>query len=173
MMAIGSRSRERARLIGQLSRSYCCGPRRIAGMSCAHWTLVLVISMLRPKCKNDQIHISGTAIGRNRLTALRPALFGLFTALHTRAGPVSRIKNRLAASARKARASPAVRARRRSRRQMLLASSGSLLRAAEVSRVDTDSRSRHGHVRLVAKRERHSCDNRFFQRLETSFDESG
>ncbi len=88
----------RARLIGQLlTESLLLAVLGgIAGMVVAHWTLVLVISLLPPEVQHTiTFSISGTvilfAIGLTFATGL---LFGLFPALHsTRPDLVSTLKN--------------------------------------------------------------------------------
>jgi predicted permease len=88
----------RARLIGQLlTESLLLAVLGgIAGMVVAHWTLVLVISLLPPEVQHTiTFSISGTAILFGiGLTFATGLLFGLFPALHsTRPDLVSTLKN--------------------------------------------------------------------------------
>jgi predicted permease len=88
----------RARLIGQcLTESLVLAVLGgIAGMVVAHWTVVLVISLLPPEAQHTiTFSISGTVILFGiGLTLATGLLFGLFPALHsTRPDLVSRLKN--------------------------------------------------------------------------------
>ena len=88
----------RARLIGQLlTESLLLAVLGgIAGMVVAHWTLVLVISLLPPEVQHTiAFSISGTVILFGiGLTFATGLLFGLFPALHsTRPDLVSTLKN--------------------------------------------------------------------------------
>jgi predicted permease len=88
----------RARLIGQLlTESLLLAVLGgIAGMVVAHWTLVLVISLLPPEVQHTiAFSISGTVILFGiGLTLATGLLFGLFPALHsTRPDLVSTLKN--------------------------------------------------------------------------------
>ncbi len=135
----------RARLIGQLlTESLLLAVLGgIAGMVVAHWTLVLVISLLPPEVQHTiTFSMSGTvilfAIGLTFATGL---LFGLFPALHsTRPDLVSTLKNQ---AGQPSGAKGAARVRlllatsQIALAMMLLASSGFFVKSLlNVSRVD-------------------------------------
>ena len=135
----------RARLIGQLlTESLLLAVLGgIAGMVVAHWTLVLVISLLPPEVQHTiTFSISGTVILFGiGLTFATGLLFGLFPALHsTRPDLVSTLKNQ---AGQPSGAKGAARARlllatsQIALAMMLLASSGFFLKSLlNVSRVD-------------------------------------
>jgi predicted permease len=88
----------RARLIGQLlAESFVLAVLGgIAGMAVAHWTLVLVVSLLPPEVQHTiTFSVGGTVILFGiGLTFATGLLFGLFPALHsTRPDLVSALKN--------------------------------------------------------------------------------
>jgi predicted permease len=135
----------RARLIGQLlTESLLLAVLGgMAGMVVAHWTLVLVISLLPPEVQHTiTFSISGTVILFGiALTFATGLLFGLFPALNsTRADLVSTLKNQ---AGQPSGAKGAARARlllatsQIALAMMLLASSGFFVKSLlNVSRVD-------------------------------------
>jgi predicted permease len=168
----------RARLIGQLlTESLLLAVLGgIAGMVVAHWTLVLVISLLPPEVQHTiTFSISGTVmlfgIGLTFATGL---LFGLFPALHsTRPDLVSTLKNQAgqpsgakgAARVRQLLATSQI-----ALAMMLLASSGFFVKSLlNVSRVDLGFKVDHVVTfGLSPDLNGYSFDRTrlFFQRLE-------
>ena len=168
----------RARLIGQLlTESLLLAVLGgFAGMVVAHWTLVLVISLLPPEVQHTiTFSISGTvilfAIGLTFATGL---LFGLFPALHsTRPELVSTLKNQ---AGQPSGAKGAARVRlllatsQIALAMMLLASSGFFVKSLlNVSRVDLGFKVDHvATFGLSPNLNGYSFDRTrlFFQRLE-------
>ena len=168
----------RARLIGQLlTESLLLAVLGgIAGMVVAHWTLVLVISLLPPEVQHTiTFSISSTvilfAIGLTFATGL---LFGLFPALHsTRLDLVSTLKNQ---AGQPSGAKGAARVRlllatsQIALAMMLLASSGFFVKSLlNVSRVDLGFKVDHvATFGLSPDLNGYSFDRTrlFFQRLE-------
>ena len=168
----------RARLIGQLlTESLLLAVLGgIAGMVVAHWTLVLVISLLPPEVQHTiTFSINGTvilfAIGLTFATGL---LFGLFPALHsTRPDLVSTLKNQ---AGQPSGAKGAARVRlllattQIALAMMLLASSGFFVKSLlNVSRVDLGFKVDHvATFGLSPDLNGYSFDRTrlFFQRLE-------
>jgi predicted permease len=168
----------RARLIGQLlTESLLLAVLGgIAGMVVAHWTLVLVISLLPPEVQHTiTFSINGTVIlfgiGVTFATGL---LFGLFPALHsTRPDLVSTLKNQ---AGQPSGAKGAARVRlllatsQIALAMMLLASSGFLVKSLlNVSRVDLGFKVDHvATFGLSPDLNGYSFDRTrlFFQRLE-------
>ena len=168
----------RVRLVGQLlTESLVLAVLGgIAGMVVAHWTLVLVISLLPPKVQHTiTFSISGTVIlfgiGLTFATAL---LFGLFPALHsTRPDLVSTLKSQ---AGQPSGAKGAARARmllatsQIALAMLLLASSGFFVKSLlNVSRVDLGFKVDHVVTfGLSPDLNGYSSDRTrlFFQRLE-------
>ena len=168
----------RARLIGQLlTESLLLAVLGgIAGMVVAHWTLVLVTSLLPPEVQHTlTFSISGTviafAIGLTFLTGL---LFGLFPALHsTRPDLVSTLKNQAgqpSGAKGAARFRLALATSQIALSMMLLASSGFFVKSLlNVSRVDLGIKVDHvATFGLSPNLNGYSFDGArvFFQRLE-------
>ena len=168
----------RARLIGQLlTESLLLAVLGgIAGMVVAHWTLVLVISLLPPEVQHTiTFSISGTAILFGiGLTFATGLLFGLFPALHsTRPDLVSTLKNQ---AGQPSGAKGAARVRlllatsQIALAMMLLASSGFFVKSLlNVSRVDLGFKVDHvATFGLSPDLNGYSFDRTrlFFQRLE-------
>ena len=168
----------RARLIGQLlTESLLLAVLGgIAGMVVAHWTLVLVISLLPPEMQHTiSFSISGTVILFGiGLTFATGLLFGLFPALHsTRPDLVSTLKNQ---AGQPSGAKGAARVRlllatsQIALAMMLLASSGFFVRSLlNVSRVDLGFKVDHVVTfGLSPDLNGYSSDRTrlFFQRLE-------
>ena len=168
----------RARLIGQLlTESLLLAVLGgIAGMVVAHWTLVLVISLLPPEVQHTiTFSISGTVILFGiGLTFATGLLFGLFPALHsTRPDLVSTLKNQ---AGQPSGAKGAARVRlllatsQIALAMMLLASSGFFVKSLlNVSRVDLGFKVDHVVTfGLSPDLNGYSVDRTrlFFQRLE-------
>ena len=168
----------RARLIGQLlTESLLLAVLGgIAGMVVAHWTLVLVTSLLPPEVQHTlTFSISGTviafAIGLTFLTGL---LFGLFPALHsTRPDLVSTLKNQAgqpSGAKGAARFRLALATSQIALSMMLLASSGFFVKSLlNVSRIDLGIKVDHvATFGLSPNLNGYSFDRArvFFQRLE-------
>ena len=168
----------RARLIGQLlTESLLLAVLGgIAGMVVAHWTLVLVISLLPPEVQHTiTFSISGTVILFGiGLTFATGLLFGLFPALHsTRPDLVSTLKNQ---AGQPSGAKGAARVRlllatsQIALAMMLLASSGFFVKSLlNVSRVDLGFKVDHvATFGLSPDLNGYSFDRTrlFFQRLE-------
>ena len=168
----------RARLIGQLlTESLLLAVLGgIAGMVVAHWTLVLVTSLLPPEVQHTiTFSISGTVILFGiGLTFATGLLFGLFPALHsTRPDLVSTLKNQAGQSSG---AKGAARVRlllatsQIALAMMLLASSGFFVKSLlNVSRVDLGFKVDHvATFGLSPGLNGYSFDRTrlFFQRLE-------
>ena len=168
----------RSRLIGQLlTESLLLAVLGgIAGMVVAHWTLVLVTSLLPPEVQHTlTFSISGTviafAIGLTFLTGL---LFGLFPALHsTRPDLVSTLKNQAgqpSGAKGAARFRLALATSQIALSMMLLASSGFFVKSLlNVSRVDLGIKVDHvATFGLSPNLNGYSFDRArvFFQRLE-------
>ena len=168
----------RARLIGQLlTESLLLAVLGgIAGMVVAHWTLVLVISLLPPEVQHTiTFSISGTVILFGiGLTFATGLLFGLFPALHsTRPDLVSTLKNQ---AGQPSGAKGAARVRmllatsQIALAMMLLASSGFFVKSLlNVSRVDLGFKVDHVVTfGLSPDLNGYSFDRTrlFFQRLE-------
>ena len=168
----------RARLIGQLlTESLLLAVLGgIAGMVVAHWTLVLVISLLPPEVQHTiTFSISGTVILFGiGLTFATGLLFGLFPALHsTRPDLVSTLKNQ---AGQPSGAKGAARVRlllatsQIALAMMLLASSGFFVKSLlNVSRVDLGFKVDHvATFGLSPDLNGYSVDRTrlFFQRLE-------
>jgi predicted permease len=168
----------RARLIGQLlTESLLLAVLGgAAGMVVAHWTLVLVISLLPPEVQRTiAFSISGTVILFGiGLTFATGLLFGLFPALHsTRPDLVSTLKNQ---AGQPSGAKGAARARmllatsQIALAMMLLASSGFFVKSLlNVSRVDLGFKVDHVVTfGLSPDLNGYSVDRTrlFFQRLE-------
>ena len=168
----------RARLIGQLlTESLLLAVLGgIAGMVVAHWTLVLVISLLPPEVQHTiTFSISGTVILFGiGLTFATGLLFGLFPALHsTRPELVSTLKNQ---AGQPSGAKGAARVRlllatsQIALAMMLLASSGFFVKSLlNVSRVDLGFKVDHvATFGLSPNLNGYSFDRTrlFFQRLE-------
>jgi len=168
----------RARLIGQLlTESLLLAVLGgIAGMVVAHWTLVLVISLLPPEVLHAiTFRISGTVILFGiGLTFATGLLFGLFPALHsTRPDLVSTLKNQ-AGQPSGAKGAARVRVLLATSQialaMMLLASSGFFVKSLlNVSRVDLGFKVDHvATFGLSPDLNGYSFDRTrlFFQRLE-------
>ena len=168
----------RARLIGQLlTESILLAVLGgFAGMVVAHWTLVLVISLLPPEVQHTiTFSISGTVILFGiGLTFATGLLFGLFPALHsTRPDLVSTLKNQ---AGQPSGAKGATRVRlllatsQIALAMMLLASSGFFVKSLlNVSRVDLGFKVDHvATFGLSPNLNGYSFDRTrlFFQRLE-------
>jgi putative ABC transport system permease protein len=168
----------RARLIGQLLTEslLLAALGGIAGMVVAHWTLVLVISLLPPEVQHTiTFSMSGTAILFGiGLTFATGLLFGLFPALHsTRPDLVSTLKNQ---AGQPSGAKGAARVRlllatsQIALAMMLLASSGFFVKSLlNVSRVDLGFKVDHVVTfGLSPDLNGYSSDRTrlFFQRLE-------
>jgi predicted permease len=168
----------RARLIGQLliESLLLAALGGIAGMVVAHWTLVLVISLLPPDVQRTiAFSISGTVILFGiGLTFATGLLFGLFPALHsTRPDLVSTLKNQAgqpsgakgAARVRQLLATSQI-----ALAMMLLASAGFFVKSLmKVSRVDLGFKVDHvATFRLSPDLNGYSFDRTrlFFRRLE-------
>src|SRR5205807_10516602 len=142
----------RARLIGQLlTESLLLAVLGgIAGMVVAHWTLVLVTSLLPPEVQHTlTFSISGSVIVfAIVLTFATGLLFGLFPALHsTRPDLVSTLKNQAgqpSGAKGAARARLALATSQIALAMMLLASSGFFVKSlVNVSRIDLGIKADH------------------------------
>jgi putative ABC transport system permease protein len=168
----------RARLIGQLLTEslLLAALGGIAGMVVAHWTLVLVISLLPPDVQRTiDFSMSGTVILFGiGLTFATGLLFGLFPALHsTRPDLVATLKNQ---AGQPSGAKGAARARmllatsQIALAMLLLASSGFFVKSLlNVSRLDLGFKIDHVVTfGLSPDRNGYSVDRTrlFFQRLE-------
>jgi predicted permease len=168
----------RARLIGQLlTESLLLAVLGgIAGMAVAHWTLMLVISLLPPEVQHTiTFSISGTVILFGiGLTLATGLLFGLFPALHsTRLDLVSALKNQAgqpSGAKRAARTRLLLATSQIALAMMLLASSGFFVKSLlNVSRVDLGFKVDHvATFGLSPDLNGYSFDRTrlFFQRLE-------
>ncbi len=168
----------RTRLIGQLlTESLLLAVLGgVAGMVVAHWTLVLVISLLPPEVQHTiPFSMSGTvilfAIGLTFATGL---LFGLFPALHsTRPDLVSALKNQagqLSGAKSAARVRLVLATSQIALAMLLLASSGFFVKSLlNVSRVDLGFKVDHvATFGLSPDLNGYSVDRTrlFYQRLE-------